>query len=129
MVRVRFLEVEHIIILGHTQCGGIKALFENADKVSDKKSHNFIDKWLEIARPAYDRVVSEHGNASFKEKVILCEQYALINSLHNLYTFDWVQERIDNGMLLVHAWYLDLATGAVHMYDQQRKVWLDEVKN
>lgn len=118
-----FLQVEHIIILGHTQCGGIQALIEGADKVLDQKSQSFIAKWMEIARPAYDRVEAEHGHASLEDKVILCEQYALINSLNNLRSFPWIQERVQAGKLVLHAWYLDLATGIVHIYDQEKARW------
>ena len=118
-----FLQVEHIIILGHTQCGGIQALIEGANKAVDKNPHSFIAKWMEIARPAYDKVITEHANASLEEKVILCEQYALINSLNNLHSFSWIQERIQAGKLAVHAWYLDLTTGIVHIYDEQKGRW------
>ena len=120
---INFLEVEHIIIFGHTKCGGIQALFENISNVWNNKKYNFIAKWMDIARPAYDKVISEHGNASFEEKVVLCEQYALINSLHNLHSFPWVQERINQGTLSIYAWYLDLATGVVRMYDQENQCW------
>lgn len=118
-----FLEIKHIIVFGHTQCGGIQSLLENAGNVLDKKSYNFIAKWMDIARPAYDRVVAEYGHASFEDKTILCEQYALLNSLANLQSFPWIQERIRSNRLVVHAWYFSLATGIIHRYDQDKKSW------
>ena len=118
-----FLEVEHIIILGHTQCGGIQALLENADKVLDKKPFSFIPKWMEIARPAYNQVITEHAHASLDDKIVLCEQYALINSLKNLQSFPWIQERINSNKLAIHAWYFNLTTGEIHMYDKQKNNW------
>lgn len=119
-----FLEVEHIILFGHTQCGGIQALLENADKVLNKKPYSFISKWMDLARPAYDRVVVEHGEVQFVDKVTLCEQYALINSLNNLKSFPWIQEQVNKGKLELHAWYFDLATGIVNTYDEQKNSWL-----
>jgi carbonic anhydrase len=118
-----FLQVEHIIILGHTRCGGIQALIEGADNPANKNPHSFIAKWMEIARPAYDKVVAEHAHASLEEKIILCEQYTLINSLNNLRSFPWIQERVNAGKLALHAWYLDLTTGIVHIYDEQNERW------
>ncbi len=118
----RFLEVEHIIIFGHTQCGGIQALFEN-EKVMDKKPHSFIAKWMEIARPAYDKVKIENNKMSLQDKVTLCEQYALVNSLNNLKTFTWIKERLNTKKLFVHAWYFDLSTGQIHMYDEENNNW------
>lgn len=119
-----FLEVEHIILLGHTQCGGIQTLLSNATQVLDKKPDSFIAKWMELARPAYDKVMTEHGSRSFEDKVILCEQYTLINSLRNVHSFPWIEERIKQGKLSVHAWYFDLATGLIHMYDPQQHAWI-----
>ncbi len=119
-----FLEVEHIIILGHTQCGGIQALLQSANTVVEKKPHSFIGKWMELARPAYDKVMMEHRETSLEQQITFCEQYALINSLNNLHTFSWVQERVNHGTLSLHAWYFDLATGALHRYDQGDDSWL-----
>lgn len=119
---VCFLNVKHVIVLGHTQCGGIQALLENTGHILDRP-HSFIAKWMEIARPAYNRVITEHDNLSIDKKITLCEQYALINSLHNLHTFPWIQERIKNGSLSLHAWYFELKTGHIHMYDQEKNNW------
>jgi carbonic anhydrase len=119
-----FLEISHIIILGHTQCGGIQTLLEATPTVLHKHPHSFIAKWMDLARPAYDKVITEHGQTPLQEQVTLCEQYALINSLHNLHSFAWIAERVNKGSLTVHAWYFDVATGNLNMYDQTKKHWI-----
>src|SRR3990167_644732 len=118
-----FLEVENIIVFGHTRCGGIQALLENSNKVVEKKLYSFISKWMELARPAYEKVIAKYGQLPLNEKVTLCEQYALINSLDNLYSFPWIQERVDNGKLTLHALYFDLESGNIHIFDQEKKSW------
>jgi Carbonic anhydrase len=115
-----FLEVDHIIIFGHTECGGIRALLEG-DRVLQSNEKSFIAKWMEIARPACDKVIKEHAHASFQEQAVLCGQYALINSLQNVMSFPWIQERVNSGKLSVHAWSFDLATGGIYQYDQRNK--------
>jgi len=122
-----FLEVEHIIILGHTHCGGIRALLESVTVVVNAKPHSFIAKWMELARPASDRVLKEYSHLPIEDQVTLCEQYALVHSLQNLKSFPWVQERINNKQLTVHAWYFDLKTGAIHIYDQQKNIWPEKL--
>lgn len=119
-----FLEVEHIIILGHTRCGGIQTLLKSTDEIFDKKSHGFIAKWMEIARPAYEKVMSQHSSALFEERVTLCEQYALEQSLNNLQTFSWITDRVKAGKLTLHAWYFDLETGRIHQYDAAAQKWI-----
>lgn len=118
-----FLEVRHIIILGHTQCGGIRALLEDTGTVLGKQLHSFIGTWMELARPAYDRVIAEHNQLALEDKITHCEQYALINSLQNLHSFPWIQQRVNTGMLSLHAWYFDLQSGHVHGYEPVHSTW------
>jgi carbonic anhydrase len=121
-----FLEVEHIIVFGHTQCGGIRFLLENAQTMADAKQHSFIAKWIELARPAYNKIIAEHADKSINDQATLCTEYSLVNSLNNLSTFPWIKERVASGKLSLHAWYFDLATGGIHRYDQQNDRWLFE---
>lgn len=123
---IRFLEVEHIIMFGHTQCGGIAALMENASTALAKERSSFIAKWMELARPAYEKVEAQYTTASLQDKATLCAQYAIINSLKNLNSFPWIQERVTRGTLSLHGWYFDLATGSIHRYDQSNDRWIFE---
>jgi carbonic anhydrase len=118
-----FLDIKHIIILGHTSCGGIRSLIENTNQVLDKKNYSFVAKWMDLAKPAYDRVTAEHSQATLEEKIILCEQLSLVNSLKNLVSFPWIQRHIANHNLSIHAWYFDLATGVIHAHDQENNNW------
>lgn len=120
---VNALEVKHIIILGHTQCGGIKSLFDTPHKRLKEKSDSFITQWMELACPAYKKVATRYRTAPLETKITLCEQYTLVNSLNNLKTFPWINKRIRNRKLQIHAWYFDLATGKIYMYDQEKKIW------
>lgn len=119
----RFLEVEHIIIIGHSRCGGIQALVEQNPAIfNDSKS--FIAHWMDIASPARAQALDEHKKNG-KDAKQLCEHFSLINSLHNLLTFSWIQERVQSGKLTLHAWYFDLTTGTIHAFDEHAKRWLE----
>lgn len=104
---VTILEVEHIIVLGHSHCGGIQALVNN-----DEKLQSGIAKWLKIAQPAYEKALRE---GSLNEAT--CEKYSLINSLQNLTSFPWINDRVNTGKLTLYAWYFDLATGNIRQYE------------
>lgn len=120
---INFLQVEHIIILGHTKCGGIEALIANAEKILNNKQQSFITKWMSIAIPAYKKIEQYHNNLNIDEKIVLCEQYTLINSLNNLLTFPFIQEKVTTQKLSVHAWYFNLENGKINSYDQQNETW------
>ena len=90
------LGIHHIILFGHTQCGGIQALLEHPLKKGEKPS--FISKWMDLAQPAQEAVLKFHADASLEEKVTHCGHYSLINSLNNLRTFPWIQERLTKAL-------------------------------
>ncbi|OGB84391.1 hypothetical protein A3F66_06255 [candidate division TM6 bacterium RIFCSPHIGHO2_12_FULL_32_22] len=115
-----FLEVRNIIIFGHTQCGGIQSLFNKSQILN--KAYSFISKWMQLAKPAYDKVMQQK-DLSLEEKVTLCEKYSLINSLKNLKTFPWIKERVDKNKLFLHTWCFNLSTGKIEIYDQQNNKW------
>lgn len=105
---VKHLNVKHIIVFGHSQCGGIKSLMEG-----DHFDHNygFIDPWMQIAKPARDQVLKEHTDKDFDEQCILCEKASIGISLNNLMTFPWIRERHEAGKLFIHGWYFDIGSG------------------
>lgn len=112
------LGIQHVILFGHTQCGGIQALLERSHEQCGPKS--FLTKWIELAKTAHDTTLSCHFNNPFEEKVTLCGQYSLINSLKNLQTFPWIRERVNQGTLRLHAWNFDMAHGTLEEYDEKQ---------
>ncbi|MEO6976472.1 MAG: carbonic anhydrase [Gallionella sp.] len=110
---VRNLAVQHIIVLGHAQCGGIHALLEGGVARDD----SFISAWMEIADAAREQIEREHAGASSEERHRACEQQAILVSLNNLMTFSWVRERVEQGHLALHGWYFDMERGELLGYD------------
>jgi carbonic anhydrase len=107
------LGVQHIIVLGHAQCGGIHALLEGGVAGDD----SFIAEWMRIADAARKRVEQEHTGASSKERHRACEQQAILVSLNNLMTFSWIRERVEQGKLALHGWYFDIERGELLGYN------------
>ena len=114
---VRNLKVQHIVVLGHAQCGGIHALLERA--VS--RDESFIAEWMDIADAARQHVEREHADADSKTRHRICEQRAILVSLENLMTFSWIRERVERGELALHGWYFDIEGGRLLGYNQQTR--------
>ncbi|MCB2081135.1 MAG: carbonic anhydrase [Rickettsiales bacterium] len=109
------LKVHHIVVLGHSQCGGIRALMEgNALKHDDH--YSFIEPWMNIANVAKEKVMHQ-DYASQDARIHACEKEALLVSLENLRTFPWVAQAIDEEKLYIHAWYFDVASGNITAFD------------
>lgn len=110
---VRFLHVEHIIVMGHSHCGGIDALMRSS---KESPLGEFIDHWVEIAQPAKDIVQRDLSNKPFDMQARACEQASIMISLENLLTFPWVAERVQAETLALHGWYFDLEAGQMLGY-------------
>lgn len=113
---VRGLNVEHILVLGHAQCGGIQALM-SGDYSSSRD--DFIGHWMAIARDARERVLADESLADPEQRYRACEHAAIGISLNNLMTFPWIRERVEAGTLHLHGWYFDLHSGALLRRDPE----------
>ena len=83
------LGVEHIIVLGHAQCGGIHALMSGASTRGE-----FIGKWVGIAQRARERVLAELPAKPPALQARACEQASILVSLENLMTYPWIAQRV-----------------------------------
>lgn len=111
---IRTLHVGHIIVLGHSQCGGIQTLLDDA---SESQSGEFIAPWMAIAKDACEHILSASAGISRPEKIRACEQVAIRTSLQNLLTFPWVSEAVEQRRLELHGWYFDIERGQLLTYN------------
>jgi carbonic anhydrase len=103
---VMILKVTDIVICGHSDCGAIRALYEDA---SDSTPH--ITTWLQLGRAAM-----LEGEVN-RELLTRTEQRSIVVQLEHLMSFPMVHERVAAGQLSLHGWYFDIATGEVLVLD------------
>jgi len=113
---VKTLKVKHIVILGHSMCGGIQAL---AHRDTTEQEYEFLAQWMDIATPARDAVEAELGDASEPIKQRALEQAVILVSLNNVMTFPWVAAKVRAGELQIHGWYFDLKSGQIFRYKEK----------
>jgi carbonic anhydrase len=116
---VRSLNVAHIVILGHSGCGGIRALMDG-EGIS-ASNFEFIGTWVGIARPVRERVLRELADRPQAVQIRACEQGAIQLSLENLMSFPWIRERVERGELELHGWYFDIDAGDLLGYSAATK--------
>ncbi|MEJ6122223.1 carbonic anhydrase [Vibrio sp. 2-Bac 85] len=110
------LEVESIIVLGHTQCGGIKALMDSAGKKVDK---SFISKWMLQLEHVRDDIIADTELKDQASRYSCCEQKGVQQSLDNLMTFPWIKNRVESGDLKLHGWRYDLYSSELCALDEK----------
>lgn len=111
---VRHLQVEDIVVLGHWECGGIRALLEG--QASRPGESDFISSWTKLASHARNRVLSRMPGEPREKLARACEREAILVSLDNLLTFPWILERVVHRELALHGWYFDLERGELLHY-------------
>jgi carbonic anhydrase len=111
---VRDLKVKHIVVLGHSRCGGMEALRRSC--FGERPNREFIAPWVGIAERACR--CADLETLSGPDGARLVEQEALKISLQNLLTFPWVRERVEMDDLHLHGWWFDLENG--HLWSAQR---------
>ena len=111
------LKVSHIVVCGHTECGGIKALESSPDE--DSEPH--IAAWLDIARPSRQKVLE--SSVPEAEQYLETIKTNVLVQCENLRTYPCVAEGEKTGGLSIHAWLYDLHTGTVSAYDESSARW------
>lgn len=108
------LGVQHIIVLGHAHCGGIKSLMESAGLAIP---NSFIDDWMSLAESARIEVLQRYAAADAEVQQTACEQAAILVSLQNLQTFPWIAQAVRDGRLKLHGWYFEIESGQLLAYN------------
>lgn len=102
-----FLKIKHLILLGHSQCGGIQILLDQADS-----NHNdFITNWVSLIKS---------NNPSLQDS----DEYAklaLKQSHENCLTFPWIKQKVRQEELKIHLWFFDVEQGQIFTYSDQKQ--------
>ena len=110
------LAVSHIIILGHSGCGGIKNGYHLCK--GDKKNTDlvFVNKWLNILKPAYDTLLVNGDDSLMIKKL---EKESIKTSIKNLLDFPFIQNALQSEKLEIHGLWHNIRSGELEMLDSE----------
>lgn len=110
---VTALKVAHVIVLGHSQCGGVQGCLDmcegRAPELEDQTS--FVGRWMDILRPGYEEVKDA------PDMPTALERQAVVVSLQNLMTFPFVKEAVESGQTTLHGLWTDIGEGGLECFD------------
>lgn len=121
---VGHLKVRHVVVCGHTRCGGVMAAMTGIDQLHDLPS---LKEWLTGAiQPAIDRVQSAEAagtplDADARWRRVVEEN--VVVQLGNLLAFPCVAEAVEGGRLELHGWVYDLHDVALSVYDASSRTF------
>ncbi|TRO79342.1 carbonic anhydrase [Trichloromonas acetexigens] len=114
------LEVDTIVICGHSNCGGCAALNLPPERL-DHLPH--VRKWLEVSREVKGRVDRLMTGDSPEEREWLTEQVNVLVQMKNLLTYPYVAERYRQGKLNIHGWHYIIETGEIYNFNDATQLF------
>ena len=111
------LGVRHVVVMGHGECGGIKAALAGPD---DAHRRNFVDEWISILDRRRTQIL---GDDRIDDKQTALELDAIRESLVNLRSFPFVAEREATRELSLHGCHFSIADGRLYVLDEAEDVF------
>lgn len=112
---VSTLKVAHIVVLGHSNCGGVNGGHDMCAGLAPEleEDTSFIGRWMDILRPGYERVKDIKDETERRRAL---EKEAVIVSLDNLAAFPIVEEAMAQGLISLHGLWTDITEGGLEHY-------------
>ncbi|MCF0254017.1 MAG: hypothetical protein HUK26_06785, partial [Duodenibacillus sp.] len=114
---VKHLKVKHLIVLGHSNCGGVFGLM-HPEKIAEDA---FVLPWVSHLEEAHQRLQESLQGELGPRRSRLTEEACALQSTANLLSYDWIRERVACHALHLHTWYFDLGEGDLLAYDAAKE--------
>jgi carbonic anhydrase len=110
------LAIPHVVVMGHSQCGGIRA-YLNAG--NDSTRGEFIGPWMDLVGGAKEEALAREPGLKGKALETAVEEAAIRLSMKNLRTFPEIKRREAEGIITIHGAHLDIANGDLRVLDEK----------
>ena len=115
---VKVLKVKNIIVCGHSNCGGCAALRKLNDYKDDLPN---TAEWISQSSRISDYIDGKYPDMNEDNKLVLLEKLNAVRQLDNLLTYDFIRQAFDSGKLNLQAYYYDIGTGDISVYDYENE--------
>jgi carbonic anhydrase len=112
------LRVKHIVIMGHSGCGGVRAALDQSSAIQTEAQ--FISRWMSMLDDARLTVLASHQMKSQPEKQAALEREGIKTSIKNLRTFPFISQMEEKGKLNLHGAYFDISSGTLSILNHSR---------
>ena len=112
------LRIKHLIVMGHSGCGGIKAALDQSAAIQTEAQ--FISRWMSMLDDARLSVLASHQNSPQAVRQEALEKEGIKQSIKNLRTFPFVRDQEERGRLALHGAHFDIKTGTLMVLNHSR---------
>ncbi len=118
-----YQEVEHIIVMGHSRCGGIRSLLTRL--IDQTETDLALHTWTNILKDVAEDTLRSMPGAELDDQECACSRAALAVSLKNLRSYPSVKRLLDRQLLDIRAWYFNLSQGKLEAYNPDTNQFFD----
>lgn len=112
---INVLNVQNIVVCGHSNCGGCRAIYSSEDILS-KIPHT--KRWLELADNVKNMVLNELKPQDEGTREWMTEQINIVEQIKHLLTYPYIRTKYQQGELAINGWYYIIETGEVLSYNK-----------
>jgi carbonic anhydrase len=110
---VEVLNVENVIVCGHTQCGALKAILD-----PESVAHlDYVSRWVKSTVDVKKLIDEKYAELTGEERLNAAIQENVLAQIEHLRQYPFVASRMDAGKLQVNGWVFDVGRGDVYDYD------------
>jgi carbonic anhydrase len=122
---IRALNVEHVIVCGHSHCGAMKALL-NPREVEEMPA---VINWLSHAEATRRIIKENYSHLDEKSKLKAAIEENILVQLENIRTHPSVAAKLAKKEISLHGWYYKIETGQVFSYDPNEGQFISLTQN
>jgi len=115
------LEIDQVVICGHSHCGAMKGLMKLNALQSDMP---LVYDWLQHAETTRRLVAENYPDSKGEERVELLVAENVLVQIDNLKTYPIVRSRMLQGRLQIYGWIYHIETGEVLAYDDKTHTYI-----
>jgi len=120
---VNVLKVEHIVILGHSNCGACKHMYHIKTEEESNIELSHVDDWLKLAYPAKNSSLLECFVDNTKDKNEITEKNNIQLSVQRLMSYPYIIDALEKQKIQLHGWWYDIGTGEMQVYDYATRMF------
>lgn len=109
------LAIPHIVVMGHSQCGGIRAYLNSGD---DSTRGDFIGPWMDLVGGAKEDALERDPKLTGRALETAVEEAAIRLSIRNLRTFPEIKRREAEELVTISGLHLNISNGDLRVLDE-----------
>lgn len=118
---IHALEIDQIIICGHSHCGAMKGLLKLS---SLEEEMPLVYNWLKHAEATRRLIKENYSHLEGEDLLEIAIAENVLTQIENLKTYPVVHSKLYQGKLKIYAWIFDIDTGEVMAFDAERHAYV-----